>query len=191
MFVARAVTGARREKFIRGEFDPAEQFTGIIRRRYTFFFGNAEIIGRNHHLHVAYDLYDGKQTDGCEYRAHLRTGGKVIAVYRLHTFGEAIARFKILRCALAQFGGKGNGFCNLNGCLGHVAAVLHAIGRAGIRREHFYVAFAAEQDDLFVEYGYAVYRGASVWLCVEHIQRNIEIKGHVYGIESAVEGDGL
>lgn len=57
---AVALADLWREKLIGGELDPAEQLTGVIGCCHTFLFRDTEIIRRDQHLDIAYNLYNGK-----------------------------------------------------------------------------------------------------------------------------------
>ena len=55
------VAANRREKFIDGEFNPAEQFAGVvIGGTDTLFFGHAEVIAGDDKLGVAFQTDDGE-----------------------------------------------------------------------------------------------------------------------------------
>ena len=58
----------RREKRIGGEFDGVKELAGIIRCLIAgaVLCGNAEIIRRNQHLHIADHLQNTEQTDCCQ-----------------------------------------------------------------------------------------------------------------------------
>lgn len=57
--------------------------------------------------------------------------------------------------------------------------------------EHLDVAFAAIQNDLFLEYGYAAYRRAGNSVTGIDLELDFEEKGQVTGIIPAVEGQCL
>ena len=63
---AAGISRFRREKGVGWEINAAEHFTRIVACGRAFLCRNAEIVGRNQHLYVADDLYNGKQPNGHE-----------------------------------------------------------------------------------------------------------------------------
>ena len=62
---ARNITGSGREEIVGGEFNFFESIAGLIISRVgTSFFGNAKIINRNKHLHIADKLNYCKESQG-------------------------------------------------------------------------------------------------------------------------------
>jgi len=79
--------------------------------------------------------------------------------------GDSAAGIGAMGWAVTDSGGKTDGLRNLTGCLWQniakrtlaVYVVLCHIGT-----KHFYVSFAAVQNNPFIEYGYAVYNNGAV-----------------------------
>ena len=111
---AATVSGFRREKFICWEFNPLEKLARIIGCGDTFFFGNAEVVGRNEHLYIAHNLDNGEQSDCHIHSTRLHAGIKVSSIPTANAFRDPATGFGMAR-AVAQACGKTNGFGNLYG----------------------------------------------------------------------------
>ena len=183
-----------REKFIGGEVDLTEQLARVVGRGDAFLIRDAEVIGRNQHGYVAYNLYNGKNTDG-SVNNFLRIAAIESTVQTLADFFRQAAATGFAAAArFANSRGKTDRIRNLNNCFGYaqggnrgtVAAVFGVFGG-----KHFYVAVTAVKNYFFVEYAGAVNCGARRSRPHQNFQPDFKEKGHVHRVEAAVKGHWL
>ena len=129
---------ARRKKLIRRKLDSTEQFTRVIGRADTFFFRHAEIICGDQHLHIAHQLYNGKNTDR---RQHNSIACCLIetAVKCGTDFLRNAARWTTLTATamrICQFCRKSDRICDLNNGLWAGAVPQPLAGRIILRCKH-------------------------------------------------------
>ena len=183
----------RREEFIGWEFDPLEQLAGVVGGCDAFFFRDAEVVCRNQHLDIAYNLHDGEQADGGIYNARFCAGVELTTVPAADTFGDPAADVRMAG-TVAQAGGETNRFRNLYGSFRQNLAyggLLIEIIQLVVRAEHLDIAFTAVKDHLFVEYGYSVDGDRACCRRTEYIEAYVEEEGHIDGIEPFIERNRL
>jgi hypothetical protein len=101
-----------REELIGREVDLAEQLAGIIRCGYALLLRNAEIIGWNQHLYVAFDLNNGKDSDGGVNRLAVAAHTEFAAIAFTNALRNSASRITRIM-ALTNFCRKADGFRNL------------------------------------------------------------------------------
>ena len=93
---------------------------------------------------------------------------------------------------LDQAGGKNNRIGDLDDAARYVAGgnvLMIAAVFAVLAVEHLDIAFAAVEDDFFLEHAHTAYGGAGGGVPREYFNLNLKEEGQIAGIVSAVEGE--
>ena len=121
------VARARREKVIGREFDLSEGVAGTVGGIVTLLFGYAEIVYRNQHLNISYELnYREKPQGGINgRRAVLQLGDRIAAEHLAYAFRNA-ADILLAIVNFADSRRKRNRIDRLNHAFRHIRASARA-----------------------------------------------------------------
>lgn len=185
-----------REELVHRETHLFEQIAGIVACRAAFLGGHTEIINGNKHLDIAHELDNGENPERDKDDFAVPSVGKGAAVPLADAVGDVAATaaafaFTSAVTSIDDAGGQDDGLGDLNAAARHIAGghlLLVVLVGYELAAEYLDVAFAAIQNDLFLEYGYAAYRRAGNAVTGIDLELDFEEKGQVTGIIPAVEG---
>ena len=143
--------GFRREKLRNRETDSAERFARILSVASAFFFGNAETVGGNQQLDIAFQLNDGEHTKCYAHGSGIAALYTVTAETSAYTVRNAADVRDVVATItrIAKSCIQANRFCNLYFCTwicltGRKYAVCLIIDI--FRCEHLYTSVAAVKN---------------------------------------------
>lgn len=110
---AAQVGGFGREELAGGEVDAPEQLAGVVAGSHALLLRDAEIVGRDQHLHIAHDLDDGEQPDGDVHVVPLRSGIEFPAVSPADALGDPAVGLAAAQRSVAQLCRQCNRFRDL------------------------------------------------------------------------------
>ena len=166
-----------------------EYFAGIVGRRDAFFPGYAEIISRNEHLNLSFQLYDGEKTESNQ-KAAASDGKQISADHAGNGSRKSDRSRGAIFIFLDQAAVEHDGGYDLDDGSRAVGSENVAVeGRLGT--EYFYVPFASVKNYFFGEKGDASDAVGGRDRGVVRGKIDQEIECHVYGIKSAVKGNGF